>query len=116
MFADPCLEICCLANVVLAAIVYAFDQVDVVHRDGLPMLGVMPACAKPMARSLRLGFLAEAMIAPVAGERIGWPASRRLGEGWCPGWGSNPHIFWIRDFESRASASSATRAGQRGER
>jgi hypothetical protein len=56
MFADPSLEICGLANVVLAALVYAFDQVDEVHRGDLPMLGVMPACAKPMARSLRLGF------------------------------------------------------------
>ena len=45
-------EVCRLADVVSAAAVHTFDQVHVVHRRD-PMLAVMPAVAKPSARSRR---------------------------------------------------------------
>jgi hypothetical protein len=50
---DSRLQVGGLADVVLAAIIHAFNEVDVMHRGG-SMLSVMPAFAKPSARSLRL--------------------------------------------------------------
>ena len=53
-------------------------------------VSVMPAFAKPMARSLRLGFCPERPCRRRLWSADGWLASRRLGEGWRRGRDSNP--------------------------
>ena len=81
-----------LADVVLSPVVDAFDQVHVV-RGGRPH---WEQC--PLPPSLwRAAFAFVLREEKPAGRRcqsaFGWPASRRLGEGWCSGRESNPHAF-----------------------
>ena len=110
----PRFEVSGLPNVVMTAFVCALDQVNVVHRGWMrrpaklpPPINLNPQIS-PSSLPAQTAFQGQCPPPPglrraaFAAGFVRWPASRRLGEGWCPGGGLEPRS--LRNAKSRNNA------------